>query len=59
VPLIRPIAVNIIANSAFAGALPLTPSLYQTSTSYNATARGAAAAYSAMVPQLVKNSVKK
>jgi hypothetical protein len=48
-----------MANSAFAGALPLRPSLYQTSTSYNATARQAAAAYSAMVPQLVKNSVKK
>src|SRR4029077_14318142 len=39
------------------GALPLTPSLCQTSTSYNATARRAAAAYSARVPQLRVNTV--
>ena len=38
--------------------LPLTSSLCQSSTSYNATARTPAAAYSAMVPQFRKNKVK-
>jgi hypothetical protein len=50
VPLIRPIAVIIIVIVPSVGALPLTPGLCQTSTSYNATARPAAAAYSAGVP---------
>jgi hypothetical protein len=35
-----------------------TPGLCQTSTSYNATARRAAAAFPAMVPQFAANNVK-
>jgi hypothetical protein len=62
VPLIRPIAVNIIVivPSPRPARIvpPTTTSLCQTRTSYNATPRALAAAHSAMVPQLITITVK-
>ena len=46
------------SHSAFAGCLPSTTSLCQTSTSYNATARWLAASLSRRIPEVAENCVK-